>query len=289
MTADWKNLDRATRRALLRGAPAPTPEIAQIAVHEARAYLARGPFRAAVPLLAVILPAEIVLLTSAAVTGATVPTQALLPIVLVTFWWVARRRLAFNRIINQSVAFVPAPPPAEPASPAASGTVVFPLSLRRLLTTFGLVAALMSALFAFSLAKGDLVYPTITGLAALGSVAALVHLLIHRRRPALVFTPDALHVPSWNLSVPWSDITEIRLAPLRNSRSSPHLTVAFHLSDAPATTAALKGFSGFSARANLRYYATPLAFTDLTLTTPAPEIARAATAYTPAPYLHSTA
>ncbi|GAA3212372.1 hypothetical protein [Actinocorallia longicatena] len=291
MTSDWRDLDRSTRKAILRGEPAPDERTAHIAVHHATTVLGQSLFRRALPLLGWAVVLELPYLVAHELGS---PLSPLFLAVLVLgalflMYRVAASRLAYNRVINGTVAYLPAAPAPAPLPATGEPTAFFQDTRPILLKITGL-----TVLFAAACGLGFLLDSTllaVTGAVLTGLLLFLlgyfVHTCVLRPRPLFSFTSGGIEIPSWRLTIPWREIAEIRVTPLRNKPNSPHRVIAFLLTDPAATIGALSRVNAVAARTSLRFYATPLAFADATLHHDADAIARLAAPHTAAPVLRS--
>jgi hypothetical protein len=295
MTA-WRELDRRTRRDLLRRTgPHPDPVVACVAVGYARTMLG-GRVRSRRLLRSLVfVPVFIV----CAAIGATVAgpdrpmVAAALPIVIVVpmiVWLVAgqvRFRLRLIRMENANAPTLlageaPAPPPAPAPAPGTPLSVAY--EPRAVLRQYGRTACLTVAI--------AVILPfTIDWLAApalaLFAVAwALMGYQLVRwvlpRRPVLVMDGDGVTFGT-GLSVPWDAITEIRVHPLRAGNRPRHRVIAFVCADPRIPLERMSGIKRSNARRALTYYGSPLVVADRALDRTAEEIVAAATALHPVP------
>jgi len=106
-------------------------------------------------------------------------------------------------------------------------------------------------------------------------------------RPVLRLDDEGLHLPRFGYTLPWTELTEIRLIPLRAARRRRGQTtaiVAFIPADPQAALRELqsKG-AGRRMEKSYRLHGTPLTFADQLMNQTADHIATTATAFTAAP------
>jgi hypothetical protein len=297
----WRELDRRTRRDLLRATgPHPDPIVACIAVGYARTMLgdrSRHLLRSFLIALSTLLLAMV---AAAIAVGMDRPNLApilsiliIMP-VLVTFAIArTRRRLRLIRMENANTPTLlasemfppspePAPAPGEPVKVAYErGTV-----LRAYAWTLAVSGASVAAVF-FGLGR-YLAIPV----AALFAVAwvAIGHQLFRwvlPRRPVLVLDGTGVQIRDV-LTAPWPAITEIRVLPLRGTnRPDPaNRVVVFVCADPEVLLARLTGVRRNGARRALTYYGSPLAVSGRSLDHTVEQIVAAATAFRPVPVRH---
>ncbi|WP_344587818.1 hypothetical protein [Actinomadura vinacea] len=294
----WRELDRGTRGALMRGDRAPDPTTAVIAVGYARAELGRPYWRRAWPALAVAAgwAVAVVIVTmsvapdvsfgwgSRANLAAAGPVA---PAVLLYILWLRRRSLAWHRMESLHAAALwvtehSAPSPAVAPS-AAETTVRYDLSVLRrqyvlLVTILVLGVAFISA------------WDPVVGLGVAAFSGGLVTLSVvltmrwgKPHLPALHVRADGIELPASETRVAWHEFTEIRVAPFRafglaGKKGRASQVVVFVAADPEALISRLKPRPAKRARTSLRAYGGPVSVADLALDRPAAEIAAAASA-----------
>jgi hypothetical protein len=301
----WHSLDRRTRADLLVGGrTSRDPTIAVIAVGYARTALARTPGRRIRIQVALVLAVTIV---AAAVSlllrpgrpvggGWWLALYLVLGAALAWYNWAARRRrIRLTRMETGHASLLwqtEEPGPEDewdevpPAPPVSSLAVRF--SWRARLMMLGL-PALLVALGGWQLWRSGLT--TVTGWPVAVTVAAsavLLYLQLRWVRPwAPVMRLDAagLHIRAWDLRVPWDEVTEIRVTPVRGAtaRNAEKRVVAFMVTDPEALAGRISGAPARAARRSVQAYGTPLSISDLLMDSGAEDVVAAARTHTTAP------
>ncbi|HEX6468092.1 MAG TPA: hypothetical protein VF069_03280 [Streptosporangiaceae bacterium] len=309
----WRELDRRTRRELLRGGrPHPDPAIAVVAVGYARTMLARSAMRQRLPLTAAMaalvmtLAVLFALLDSNDTVIISTGVFNVLPAVLVVPFVVAARLRLRNRIValhrmeavnaarlwsTERTAPVPDRPlPQPPPSGAGpSHQVVIRYSRRFLLRSIAIFVAFVAVIeTAVVWAEGGVLALFVTALLAV-AVGLTVYNVVARTRPWLpmvIMDRAGMELPSMGARLAWAQITELRIHPYRAGRSGRkgrHHAVAFVLADPEAFRVQLAGWWAKKTRTPLSVYGTPLVIADLALDRSAEQIAGAAAMFTTAP------
>lgn len=298
----WRELDRRTRRELLRATgPHPDPVVACVAVGYARTMLeSRSRFvvrRMARALLivgvAVVVGAFALALPNGSALAAFVPVV----VVLAGTLWLSvggiRFRLRLIRMENANAPALLAGETPMPVPPPAAGT---PLSVAYdrgvVLRQYGVQLAAMLALAALVwllqqrvLSAAWLVLIPAAFLAFwLVLVAYYLFRWVLPGRTVLVVDRGGLRFAS-GLRVPWSGITEIRIHPFRGTnRPTPRFfVIAFVSADPRATIARLRGLRRWNANRALEYYGSPVVLPCRGLNHTIEEIVAAATSFHPVP------
>jgi hypothetical protein len=108
------------------------------------------------------------------------------------------------------------------------------------------------------------------------------------RRPILTLDADGMHMPRYGYTLPWAELTEVRLIPLRypnrRGRQRPIVIVAFVPADSEAALRELRA-KGAPRRfeKSRRLYGTPLTIADQLMDQTAGQIAAAASSFAPVP------
>jgi hypothetical protein len=107
------------------------------------------------------------------------------------------------------------------------------------------------------------------------------------RRPILRLDADGVHIPRYRYTLPWPELAEVRLIPLRAFRrggGQPTMIVAFVPADPQAALRALRANGGGRRlEKSCRLYGTPLTLADRLTDQPADQITAAASAFAPVP------
>ncbi|MFF3226812.1 hypothetical protein ACFYV7_28735 [Nocardia suismassiliense] len=273
----WRDLDSATRKALLRGEPATDPEIDRIAVAHAEKVLNRSQVRGV--LVGLVGGTAMGLLLGTLMVVAGLPFGVFLVVVIVlaigVMFVMARRKLALIRLLNVSRGVA-----REPVLPGSAEK----LQIR--ITVLGAVRIAGPYLFivAVLLLVGVLwTNPWLIGAAAVVSVPVLAYtgyLLAWAlpKHPAAVLDASGVHTPRMGLSVGWESFTEISVVPLRASARDTRQVIVFMLHDDQVYLRQLPSWQAFVARMNKKTYLSPLVIVDAMVDKSASEIAAAAAA-----------
>lgn len=292
----WRELDRGTRHDLLRSAvPHPDPAVACIAVGYARTKL-QNRVRPVLRRLALILGLVVATIIATALVVAAgggqrvavdLPAILVVPAVLLLSIGGARHRLRLIRMENVNAPALLAGETPMQMPPTAAGT---PLDVRfdrratlrtyiRPTVVFVLVGALLPLVL-----HGIVPIALITVMAL--SLAMIGYQLVRwvlPGRPVLVMDGGGLRFGITGLSVAWTEVSEIRIHPLRSNRGSDARVIAFVCADPWPTIARMRGLRRWSGRQALRYYGSPVVLASRTLDHTVEEIAAAATSFHPVP------
>ncbi|MEV0333628.1 hypothetical protein [Nocardia sp. NPDC050717] len=272
----WRELDAATRRALLRGEPATDPEVDRIARAHAERELGVPMGRRIVYAVPVGIIAGVGLVVARSVTGCSITDLApLLVLATVCYLVVAvRRKLALTRILNVSHGTpretVPAAVPEQlviRVSPAGALKMVAPYLI--------LVAGFLIAGVVWSI-------PWLTIGAVLVAVPVLAYtgylLTGTKADRGMVLDAYGLHYPHRRAHVSWESVREIRVLPLRATASDPRQVVAFILHDDEHYLRQLPAWEARLCRMNRKTYLSSLVMIDGFVDTPVGAIAATAAA-----------
>jgi hypothetical protein len=106
-------------------------------------------------------------------------------------------------------------------------------------------------------------------------------------RPILTLDAEGVHMPRYSYTLPWADLAEVRLIPVRNAsrrRRQPAAIVAFMPADPEATVRELRAKGGPRRfEKSCRLYGTPLTIADRLMDQTADQITAAASALAPVP------
>jgi hypothetical protein len=309
----WRELDRTTRRELLRAdRPHPDPAVAVVAVGYARAMLARSrlrqtlPFTLAMVVGVVAIGAAIGVLDSIGTVPQTTVTNGLPVAVVVLVVLLVRLRLrarivALHRMeaVNAAALWntersAPTPPPAprpapQPSSPRTPATVVVRYSRRYLVRSFAALAVFVVVIEAAVLvADAGVLALVVTVLLAVSIVLTIYNVVVRTRPhlPMMIMNAAGLELPSMGARVAWTDIAELAIHPFRAGRSGKHgrhHAVAFVLIDPDVFRSQVAGYWARKTRTPLTVYGTPLVIADVALDHTAEQIVAAAAIFTPAP------
>ena len=124
-------------------------------------------------------------------------------------------------------------------------------------------------------------------LIALTAVTAVQAVRWGVRRPILALDADGVHMPRYGYTLPWAELAEVRLIPLRAPglrRRRPIMIVAFVPADPEAALRGLRAKAGSSRfEKSRRLYGTPLTIPDWMMDQAADQIAAAASAFAAVP------
>jgi hypothetical protein len=309
----WRELDRETRRELLRGdRPHPDPSVAVVAVGYARTMLARSVLRQTLPLTVALVGAIVtyaVVLATLAANGrlpasqsltSVLPALLIVPFVLVRRFRLRGRIIALHRMESINAAALwnterAAPlqdrpgPFVPPSGAAAANPAVVRYSRRYVGRSLLVVAAVVIGIEAMVLGfEGGLVAVLVTTLLVL-AVGLTAYNVVTRTRPWLpmmIMDAGGIELPSMGVRLSWAEVGELQIHPFRAGRSGKkgrHHVVAFVLTDHEAFRAQLTGWWAKKTRTPLSVYGTPLVIADLALDHSAEQIAAAAAGFTSAP------
>ncbi|WP_433664205.1 hypothetical protein ACQPW1_20020 [Nocardia sp. CA-128927] len=279
----WRDLDPATRKALLRGEPAVDPETDRIASAHAEKALKHFQLRMGL----VAIPGGLVIgsLLGTLNVLAGLPFIVLVPVIIlmvVGFGYVTiRRKLALIRLLNISRGM-----PRELVTPGSSEKVEIRL------TSLGIMR--MTAPYLFIVAVLLIVgvvwtNPWLIGTAVVVSVPVIGYigyLLLAWSlpgHPVVVLDAEGVHIPKTGLRVGWESFHEIRVVPLRATARDTRQVIAFMLHDDELYLRQLPGWQAFMGRMNRKTYLSPLVIVDATVDKPVAEIAAKAAALSTVP------
>jgi hypothetical protein len=124
-------------------------------------------------------------------------------------------------------------------------------------------------------------------LIALAVTAAVRALRWGLLRPLLTLDAGGVHMPRYDYTLPWAELTEVRLIPLPNPsrrRRRPVAIVAFVPADPDAAVREVRAKGGARQfEKSWRLYGTPLTLADSLMDQTADQIAAAASAFAPVP------
>ena len=298
----WKQLDRRTRRALLRSAAAhPDPSVAAVAVGYARTNLGgRWWLRSlrAVWFAPVAFGVATLLVVSDSVQRWPQLSALVSASCAVAFVWdvvrLTRLRLALIRMENANApsllageAATSANARAEPAGVGVGVGVGESLTVRYSGKTLGRwyagaavpwVAAVAVSLIA---EEPALYVPAITVAILLTLVLAYLAILaivgLRPGRGAAVLDREGISSPFLDVRVGWQEVAEVRVLPQRTTarKKTHHRVVAFVLGDPEPVLERMGRGKAKGARLDLRYFGSPLSLADHMLDHSVEEIAAA--------------
>ncbi|WP_280356678.1 hypothetical protein [Nocardia otitidiscaviarum] len=273
----WRDLDRATRKALLRGEPAADPEVDRVA----RAYAEKALNRSTVRRFWITFPFGLVL-------GASLGYGAIATDLPISLWFLViavagigyvviavRRQLAQVRILNVSNGA-----PRESVAPGLPERLEVGMPtggvVRTLLPHFGIAAILLVPGLVLSM-------PVLIGIALIpmGLVLAYAGYLLSWSlpdHPQFVLDADGVHTPRYGLRVRWDAIRELRLLPLGASSGDTRRVLAFVLHDNRTYLDHIPRWAAFLASMNTKTYLSPMTTMDGLVDKPIEQIAATAAA-----------
>jgi hypothetical protein len=296
----WRELDRETRRELLRSdRPHPDPAVAVVAVGYAREVLSRSPLRQVLPFAlatgAVFAILFIVIQAVGMFSRAElnlVYTIALIVIVLLALLkriQLSRWSIAMHRMERLNAARLWSTERTGPTVAPHDGTTVV-VRYRRgaRVPAFGVLGVLVAAVEALVWWSGVAALAlAVTGLLAvfLGIVIYLDRFRVRPHLPMLIMNAAGMEIPAMGARLAWSDLAELQIHPFRARQVGMRTghSVAFVLTDPGALTSQLKGWWAKRARTPLKVFGTPLVIADGFLDHTAEQIAATAASFTGAP------
>jgi hypothetical protein len=289
----WRELDRDTRRALMRSdRPHPDPTTAVIALGYARTRLATSAFVRTLMLLPVLFAWAAVLIAISLAAGLTEHLfvalfLGLLPVALLHVVWRRRRMLVWHRMesVHAAALWVTERAAPFPVGTAAPGTELLVRYDRAALwRIFGIVAAVALLCTAVTATLDPLLGLVVGGVFGVLTLVAVVRTLTQkpRGRAFVALRADGLELSAPDVRVPWNAFTEIRISRLRGSwltgGRKRHYVVTFVAADAEAVISRLRPSWARRARTSLKAYGGPLSVADLALDRTAEEMAASASA-----------
>ncbi|MEV0407072.1 hypothetical protein [Actinoallomurus sp. NPDC050550] len=285
-----------------------------IAVGYSRTLLARSYRRRLWPTLILAFCVVAILTVVEVATGGAVLQRPLgavlyLALVILSFTalrsWFRRRFIQLVRMENVNASRLwatetPAPPPppfptpAESSLPgsgpvAAEQPVAFRFSSRKLLRAYGTVGAVLALVELIVWSEPDeRVMAALLTCAFLFVIGWSVFQVIRRIRPweaPVVLDAKGVVFPSLGGGVVWSEVTEIRLSPVRGggNRAAQRKVVAFLVNDPEAVVARFPASAQKRLRRSWDVYGTPISVTDLLLENTADDIVTTAARFTSVP------
>ncbi|WP_431949762.1 hypothetical protein [Nocardia lijiangensis] len=275
----WRELDPATRKALLRGEPATDPEIDRVA----RAYAEKTLQRSAIRTGLIVVPSAAVvgaLLGALAAAADLTPTiMVVLPALIVgvvVAVLASRRKLALIRLLNVSRGA-----PRELVVPGSSERVEIRVPTSGFLRTMTPLLALVVPLLALGAVWPNPWLRVTAVVVAVPLIAYIGYMLLAWSlpgHPAYVLDSDGVHTPKYGLRVGWESVREIRVVPLRATARDTRKVIAFMLDDDQVYLRQLPSWQAFFARTNKRTYLSPMIALDGMVDKPIDEIAASAAA-----------
>ena len=306
--SEWRALDPETRRAVQRNArqlrPHPDPRVAAVAERYARQAVlgARGRLRWTMAVIAGLAAGVGVSIGiwSPGVNAGVVTVATVLVVMAIAVVPVLRVNLLLKIEMANKMALAPAGAPAgAEGTPAPEEWVPAGRELavrynrgrvlRQLGPLFGMGCVfLVYGLLVTNAAAGArfllVVFSSL--LIALALLAAIRVLRWGLRRPILRLDAGGVHMPRYRYTLPWPEMAEVRLIPLRAFRRGrqPATIIAFVPADPQAAVRALRANgAGRRLEKSCRLYGTPLTLVDRMMDQPADRITAAATAWAPVP------
>lgn len=301
-TTAWKNLDAATRKHLMSGTPAADPMAALVAVGYARTVLSRSRWR----YLAIRLGLYIVLVFGLTLLEVSVfhthnPLPRYLAIAaligLLLYWRRRRTALLKMEIANAAVLWpvdkaqeVPetreAPEAQDRAPEIPDTTYSATVRYRRTPILVGWGFVILLWLITITAQSPASIFTGVLG--GIFTVLMVLNFLNGARPGAIALHMDASGVtaPALGISLPWPEITELRIVPNQNANGTitrQRDFVAFVPADPQAAVAGLRGRRARMGRNLIKAYGSPLALTDRMVDSTIEDILGDARRFTKAP------
>ncbi|MGP3955506.1 hypothetical protein ACTWPT_05870 [Nonomuraea sp. 3N208] len=289
--AAWRRLDKQVRRELLRATQRhPDPQVAAVAAAYARSMLGlSGYFRRLVLpalllvlLLLVALTASVIATFAASVEDSRFQLVALVLWVAGVIWFVQRDLRRLKALMRMEYANSPAVSVTPPASGPAAPLVVR-YDMKQVRRDWALAGLFPGALVVVALVVGP---PAVSiPLLALAVIGGIVLLSVRLDKPVLVLAESGVSLPRHGFTVPWPQISAIRLMPLPRGtgRSGSHRIVGFVLADEKHTLRTAPPRLAKQMRRSKSYFGNPLVIADKSLTSDAAAIVQAARALADVP------
>jgi hypothetical protein len=288
------------RKQLLAGEPHPDPLVAAVAVGYARTILAKPAWLRNWPRWVVIIALGAVAgvlnaFSSSAAVSAMYAVLWVVFLVVVTGSGVLSRRrdVALLRMENVSAARLwPVESPPVPApSGVMNGPVAFSFAKRALFRAYGTFIGVVLVFAILVWSQGRIVTEVFLTVIFGMLLAMIAYNTIRWAKPwlpPLVLDQDGISLPPQRVRVPWSEVTEIRVTPVRGGsrRTSGRRVTSFMVADAEAVLAQYRGAPLKRARRSVTAYGTPFSVTDLLLERTADDIVAAAGAFARLPVRH---
>lgn len=296
----WRALGPQVRKQLLAGEPHPDPLVAAVAVGYARTILAK-------PVWLRNWPRWVVIIALGAVAGvlnafsSSAAVSAMFAVLWVVFLVVVtgsgvlsrRRDVALLRMENVSAARlwpVESPPVPAPLG-VMNGPVAFSFAKRALFRAYGTFIGVVLVFAILVWSQGRIVTEVFLTVIFGMLLAMIAYNTIRWAKPwlpPLVLDQDGISLPPQRVRVPWSEVTEIRVTPVRGGsrRTSGRRVTSFMVADAEAVLAQYRGAPLKRARRSVTAYGTPFSVADLLLERTADDIVAAAGAFARLPVRH---
>jgi hypothetical protein len=296
----WRALGPQVRKQLLAGEPHPDPLVAAVAVGYARTVLARPawlrnwPRRVVIIALGAVAGVLGAVASSAAVSAMYAVLWVVVFLVVVTGSGVMSRRrdVALLRMENVSAARLwPVESRPVPAPLAVHGPVAFSFAKRALFRVYGTFIGVVLVFEILVWSQGRIVTEVFLTVIFGMLLAVIAYNTIRWTKPwlpPLVLDQDGISLPPQRVRVPWSEVTEIRVTPVRGGsrRASGRRVTSFMVADAEAVLAQYRGAPLKRARRSVTAYGTPFSIMDLLLERTADDIVAAAGAFARLPVRH---
>ncbi len=230
---------------------------------------------------------------------AVAPTSALRMRLLTRIELASRRAVALSRAADDDLARGAVLTPDERAAliaqqTLAAGDLAVGFDRVRILRQQGLIFGLGAILEALAWAPGtggaERAYLVFLGAMMIVPVALGAVRIARwgsRKRPVMRLDDRGLHMPRYRYTLPWAELAEVRLVPLRAIRrrgGQPIMIVAFVPADAEAAVRELRANGGGRRfEQSWRLHGTPLTIADRLMTQTAEQIAATASAFAALP------
>jgi hypothetical protein len=295
----WRQLDKGTRRELLRGKTAhPDPQVAAVAVGYARTMLGfSGKLRRALLtllwlpflLIVMVVAAVIVTVVTSADEGAAVIIVAVVLWLLAmgcSFFTLLRRQFRLMRMENLNSRHLgsAARPAISEGTPAGERLDVR-YDFRALLRSWTLTGAILIGAPALAVVTGEpfIYVPMIVVMSVMAVVVIVpaLRVLPRRDKPVLTLDSGGVSLPQSDFTLPWHQIATVRVLPMPHGagRRGRHRVVTFVPDDVEQVIQSAPPKLAKSMRRATAFYGSPLVVIDKGLTSSADEITRAAESF----------
>ncbi|MCM6774179.1 hypothetical protein NDR87_11920 [Nocardia sp. CDC159] len=281
----WRDLDRATRKALLRGEPAANPEIDRIARVHAEKTLKRFDLWICVLLVVggVITGVPLGYFSVKADLSPGAFGSILLIVMLGCAVVCTRRKLRLVRLLNASQGMPRRPVPPGEAERLEIRTSTW--GVLRLMGFYLCVVVLLSVTGAVWSSWWLIGLAVVSGVPIVAYTGYLLYSSLSGH--PLVLDADGVHAPHGRLRLGWESVREIRVFPLRATAKDTRQVIAFLFHDNQTYLGQLPRWESYLVRCGAKTFLSPMAIMDGLADKPVDQIAATAAALSGIPVTRS--